>query len=179
MSCYQKLSTICPSSDLWLGASLEIKVKVAEMVFYLIKWNWSKFEYFVSWCYKFFLEFSSWKVLNVVTSLSSSSSSSSPPPPPPSSSSYHSIGPLVELFQYHTSRSLFSGLPCFLLPFVLQFFIIISNIVMYNLIYLNLKIYETCHQLPLWITLPSFCIHMKTYMVGHKKIETVPVTLPV
>jgi hypothetical protein len=118
VSCYQKLSAICPSSDLWLGSSLEIKVKVAEMVCYLVKWNWIEFVYLVSGCYKFFLEFSSWTVLNVVMSSSSSSSSSS----------YHRVGLLVELFQSHTSRSLFSGLSCFLLPFGLQFFIIVSNI---------------------------------------------------
>jgi hypothetical protein len=38
------------------------------------------------------------------------------------SSSYHRVGIIVELFQSHTSRSLFSGLSCFLLPFGLQFF---------------------------------------------------------
>jgi hypothetical protein len=48
MSYYQELSTVCPCSDLWLGSSLEIKLKVDEMVCYLIKWNCIKFEYRVS-----------------------------------------------------------------------------------------------------------------------------------
>jgi hypothetical protein len=34
-----------------------------------------------------------------------------------SSYSYEGGGPLVDPFWYHTSRSLFSGLPWFLLPF--------------------------------------------------------------
>jgi len=43
--------------------------------------------------------------------LSSSSSSSS------SSFSYHWIGPPVDSFRFHTSRSFFNGLPWFLLHF--------------------------------------------------------------
>jgi len=49
----------------------------------------------------------------------SSSSSSS------SSSSYHEVGPLVDSFRSHTSRSLLNGLPWFLLPIGLQIFFFI------------------------------------------------------
>jgi hypothetical protein len=56
-------------------------------------------------------------VRNASLSLSSSSSLSL-------SGHYHGVGPLVEPFRSHTSRSLFNGLSWFLVPFGFQFLLI-------------------------------------------------------
>ena len=47
-------------------------------------------------------------------------------------SSYHGVGPLFDLFWSHISRSLFSGLPWFLLPFGLLFFFLLSSVFCYE-----------------------------------------------
>jgi hypothetical protein len=54
-------------------------------------------------------------------SLSPSASSSS-------SCSYQRVGPLVDPFRSHTTKSLFNGLPWFLLSFGLLFFIDLGNL---------------------------------------------------
>jgi hypothetical protein len=54
------------------------------------------------------------------------------PPTRSSSSSFicHGVGPLVDSFRSHVSRSLFKGLPRFLLPVGEQCFIILGSIVL-------------------------------------------------
>jgi len=46
---------------------------------------------------------------------------------PLSSSNQHTVGPPVDPFKSHTSTSLFNVLPSFLLPFGLQFFVILGK----------------------------------------------------
>jgi len=74
------------------------------------------------------------------TGLSSSS--------PSSSSSYicHGVGPLVDPFRSHVSRSLFKGLPRFLLPVGLLCFITLGNLFLGHSIYMlkNSRLKKTC-----------------------------------